>query len=117
MGGLAHVVESLVSKGSMFHGSGECKPCAWFYKPQGCQNGAECLHCHLCPENEIQARRRAKRTRLQAKQAIVSEIDAETTDEGESVVVSAEDSDSDDSSKPMATMMPADAQSQVVLSD
>ena len=38
------------SAGSARHFAGECQPCAWFYKPGGCQNDAECLHCHLCPE-------------------------------------------------------------------
>mmetsp|Transcript_17820 Transcript_17820/g.41545 ORF Transcript_17820/g.41545 Transcript_17820/m.41545 type:complete len:325 (+) Transcript_17820:114-1088(+) len=49
------------SVGSQHHGTGSCKPCAWYYKSaQGCQNGEECLHCHLCPLGEI--RRRRKRT-------------------------------------------------------
>eukprot|EP00971_Amphidinium_carterae_P128467 2544780-Amphidinium_carterae.1 len=38
------------SIGSEKHGTGSCKPCAWYYKSaQGCQNGEECMHCHLCP--------------------------------------------------------------------
>lgn len=46
------------SIGSVLHGSGDCKPCAWFWKPQGCQNGQECLHCHLCPQSEIKIRKK-----------------------------------------------------------
>mmetsp|Transcript_115139 Transcript_115139/g.326195 ORF Transcript_115139/g.326195 Transcript_115139/m.326195 type:complete len:738 (-) Transcript_115139:515-2728(-) len=48
------------SIGSTTHGTGLCKPCAWFWKPQGCENGRECRHCHLCPEGEIQNRRKFK---------------------------------------------------------
>lgn len=29
------------SLGSKAHGTGECKPCAWYWKPQGCRNGKE----------------------------------------------------------------------------
>lgn len=57
---LAEVAEriELLSKGSAGHGSGECKPCAWFWKPQGCTNGAACLRCHACPAGEIKNRRK-----------------------------------------------------------
>jgi len=50
------------SHGSALHGTGRCRPCAWFWKGQGCQNAFECGHCHLCPEGEIKARKKAKRT-------------------------------------------------------
>eukprot|EP00913_Durusdinium_trenchii_P007372 g6931.t1 len=50
----------LASLGSILHGTGTCKPCAWFWKPQGCRNGAECNHCHLCPAGESKNRRQAK---------------------------------------------------------
>eukprot|EP00435_Cladocopium_sp_Y103_P009386 s1789_g2.t1 len=39
------------SVGSSLHPRG-CKPCAWFWKPGSCHNGAECRHCHLCPQGE-----------------------------------------------------------------
>jgi len=48
------------SVGSHLHATGMCKPCAWYWKPQGCNNGADCLHCHLCPPGEHAARRKAK---------------------------------------------------------
>merc|ERR1740121_3025846 len=51
--------DKLPSIGSKQHGTGECRPCVWFHKPQGCGNGEQCLHCHLCEESEIR-RRRAK---------------------------------------------------------
>jgi len=50
------------SHGSALHGTGHCRPCAWFWKAQGCQNELDCGHCHLCPAGEIKARKKAKRT-------------------------------------------------------
>jgi len=50
----------LLSKGSMHHASGECQPCAWFLKPQGCLNGWACLRCHLCPPGEVKMRKKAQ---------------------------------------------------------
>lgn len=52
--------EPEVSFGSGMHGTGECRPCAWFWRPQGCTNGSECRHCHLCPQGEVKARRKSK---------------------------------------------------------
>jgi hypothetical protein len=56
----SHPEQGLPSVGSKDHGSGICKPCAWFWKPGSCQNGRECNHCHLCPEGEIKARKKKK---------------------------------------------------------
>merc|ERR1712232_1023175 len=53
-------VAPALSAGSNLHAAGFCRPCAWFHKPQGCENGAECRHCHLCPEGEIKNRRKFK---------------------------------------------------------
>eukprot|EP00747_Dinoflagellata_sp_TGD_P157196 gnl/TRDRNA2_/TRDRNA2_177724_c0_seq2.p1 gnl/TRDRNA2_/TRDRNA2_177724_c0~~gnl/TRDRNA2_/TRDRNA2_177724_c0_seq2.p1 ORF type:complete len:565 (-),score=76.86 gnl/TRDRNA2_/TRDRNA2_177724_c0_seq2:225-1919(-) len=57
---------TLASKGSVMHSSGTCRPCAWFWSPGGCKNGEECLHCHLCPEGEIAARKKAKKAMRQS---------------------------------------------------
>lgn len=46
--------------GSELHGSGQCRPCAWFWRKQGCQNGAACGYCHLCPEGELKSRKKSK---------------------------------------------------------
>jgi len=48
------------STGSQLHGTGLCRPCAWYWKKAGCQNGNECGHCHQCPQSEIKERRKAK---------------------------------------------------------
>mmetsp|Transcript_53422 Transcript_53422/g.155768 ORF Transcript_53422/g.155768 Transcript_53422/m.155768 type:complete len:414 (-) Transcript_53422:76-1317(-) len=58
---VAHVIPSM---GSASHATGECKPCAWFWKPQGCSNGQNCGHCHLCPMGELKARKKLKRASL-----------------------------------------------------
>eukprot|EP00930_Biecheleria_cincta_P064667 TRINITY_DN502_c0_g1_i1.p1 TRINITY_DN502_c0_g1~~TRINITY_DN502_c0_g1_i1.p1 ORF type:complete len:248 (+),score=50.65 TRINITY_DN502_c0_g1_i1:97-840(+) len=56
-----------LSKGSELHGSGNCKPCAWFWRQQGCGNGEDCQHCHLCTAAELRVRKKAKK--LNKKQA------------------------------------------------
>jgi hypothetical protein len=51
------------SRGAMFHCAGQCKPCGWFWKPQGCEYGQECCHCHLCPRGELKARRKSAKAK------------------------------------------------------
>jgi hypothetical protein len=58
-----------VSAGSALHAMGQCKPCAWFHKPQGCASGDACLHCHMCDEGEIKNRRRAKLNAMKLAEA------------------------------------------------
>jgi hypothetical protein len=58
------------SFGSALHASGKCSPCAWFWKPQGCQNGGNCSRCHLCTEGEVKARKAAKKAALRGVQAV-----------------------------------------------
>jgi len=47
---------------ALLHEMGACQPCAWFWKPSGCQNGKDCMRCHLCPEGELRSRKKVKRT-------------------------------------------------------
>lgn len=54
------------SRGSALHGSGQCRPCGWFWKPEGCSHGADCCHCHMCPEGELKARKKAKLHQLRS---------------------------------------------------
>merc|ERR1712061_151498 len=54
------VPPNIPSKGSAQHGTGKCRPCAWFHKPQGCSNALECSYCHLCDENELKSRKEEK---------------------------------------------------------
>lgn len=51
---------NLPSRGSVFHGTGKCRPCAWFWKQQGCQNAQDCGYCHICPEGELRSRKKSK---------------------------------------------------------
>jgi len=59
----------VMSLGSQVHGTGNCKPCAWFWRPQGCSNGEECGHCHLCSAAELKARKKAKKSASQKLKA------------------------------------------------
>merc|ERR1712048_1423231 len=51
----------LPSVGSALHGSGICKPCAFFWKSESCSNGVDCFHCHMCPKGEMRRRKKEKR--------------------------------------------------------
>lgn len=54
----------LWSVGSVGHDIGMCKPCAFLWKdPQqpGCQNGRDCVFCHLCPPGEVKKRKTEKK--------------------------------------------------------
>jgi len=61
--------EPVPSFGSAMHRLGQCQPCAWFWKPQGCSNGAECRRCHLCPAGEVKRRKQMKVAILRAESA------------------------------------------------
>merc|ERR1712187_834607 len=54
------------SRGALLHGRGQCRPCAWYWKPQGCNFGEECCHCHLCPKGELKARKHQKKVAFRA---------------------------------------------------
>ncbi|CAE7247412.1 unnamed protein product [Symbiodinium natans] len=53
-----------VSLGSAGHGTGTCKPCAFFHT-KGCSSGKNCTFCHMCPPGE--KKRRAKLIKMAAK--------------------------------------------------
>jgi len=58
----------LPSVGSSLHGTGQCRPCAWFHKPQGCARGWECRHCHACGPDELRNRKKDKVAVLRAQE-------------------------------------------------
>eukprot|EP00971_Amphidinium_carterae_P056195 1108623-Amphidinium_carterae.1 len=58
------VPTGMASHGSVLHGTGQCKPCAWYWKPRGCNNGKDCRHCHMCPDDEIKNRKKARSTMM-----------------------------------------------------
>lgn len=53
-----------VSWGSLQHGTGTCRPCAWFWRAGGCENSATCIYCHLCPEGELKVRKKSKQAMI-----------------------------------------------------
>mmetsp|Transcript_40569 Transcript_40569/g.75535 ORF Transcript_40569/g.75535 Transcript_40569/m.75535 type:complete len:261 (+) Transcript_40569:73-855(+) len=54
------------SQGSAMHSSGQCKPCAWFWKSRGCSNAVFCDYCHLCPPGALKERKKAKIAAIRA---------------------------------------------------
>jgi hypothetical protein len=54
------------SHGSILHGTGNCQPCAWFWKGNSCQNGKDCGFCHLCPEGELKTRKKTKQAMMRS---------------------------------------------------
>merc|ERR1712178_33883 len=56
--------------GSAQHHLGECKPCAFFWKPAGCSNGTNCPYCHLCDATEKKRRQKEKKSILKAQNRV-----------------------------------------------
>jgi len=52
-------LQSQGTLGSAGHEIGNCKPCAFVYT-KGCQSGAQCAFCHLCPPGEKDRRKKVK---------------------------------------------------------
>lgn len=52
--------QGMPSHGSLLHFHGSCRPCGWFWKASGCQNGRDCMHCHLCPQGAAKQRKKVK---------------------------------------------------------
>jgi hypothetical protein len=50
----------MASIGAVSHASGKCKPCLFFWRPQGCDKGDACCHCHDCPQGALKAWRKAR---------------------------------------------------------
>mmetsp|Transcript_16033 Transcript_16033/g.36757 ORF Transcript_16033/g.36757 Transcript_16033/m.36757 type:complete len:882 (+) Transcript_16033:131-2776(+) len=60
------------SVGSALHATGECKPCAWFHKAQGCFRGKECGYCHYCPPGELKTQRKKKVAQMREYAAVAA---------------------------------------------
>jgi len=74
--------EDLCSVGSRLHAAGECKPCSWFWKPQGCKNGKDCLHCHVCPDGEVRRKKKQKAVEIRKLNSMMP-ADAKSTSIGQ----------------------------------
>merc|ERR1712194_509088 len=72
--GLELLRQPAYSIGSESHPDG-CSPCAWFWKPQGCQNAADCRRCHKCVDGELKNRRKAKITHLKTGKSPMSSME------------------------------------------
>jgi len=49
------------SEGAQFHEHGYCRPCAWYCKPRGCENGAACTYCHMCGQDDLRSAAEGRR--------------------------------------------------------
>jgi hypothetical protein len=58
-GGAEEEYDLNMNKGSAFHATGRCKPCAFFHN-KGCESGADCEFCHICPVNEKKCRKKER---------------------------------------------------------
>mmetsp|Transcript_15520 Transcript_15520/g.27788 ORF Transcript_15520/g.27788 Transcript_15520/m.27788 type:complete len:202 (-) Transcript_15520:216-821(-) len=62
------------SKGSRLHDLGQCRPCAWSWKPNGCSNGAECAFCHTCEMGALKLRKKERIANLKATKSAVKAL-------------------------------------------
>lgn len=53
--------------GSTQHHLGECRPCAFFWKPGSCWNGVDCMHCHLCDRGAKKRSQKERKTLLKTQ--------------------------------------------------
>lgn len=65
---LQYDVPALPSVGSAGHSRGLCSPCGFVHHAGGCQAGADCKHCHLCPPGTIELRRKTRRKLMRSLQ-------------------------------------------------
>lgn len=66
---LAGMPEPVPSEGSRGHQMGNCRPCAFIWKDEGCANGTSCPFCHLCPPGERRIRKKERKMLIQVKSA------------------------------------------------
>lgn len=46
------------------HLLGQCSPCAYLKKDDGCRRGADCRFCHLCTAEELKSRKKLKQKEM-----------------------------------------------------
>lgn len=63
---------ALPTQGSAGHHLRRCKPCAFFWKAEGCGNGVGCEFCHLCEEGEKKRRQTDKKENIRARRSSVT---------------------------------------------
>eukprot|EP00929_Paragymnodinium_shiwhaense_P123498 TRINITY_DN9741_c0_g1_i4.p1 TRINITY_DN9741_c0_g1~~TRINITY_DN9741_c0_g1_i4.p1 ORF type:complete len:188 (+),score=37.62 TRINITY_DN9741_c0_g1_i4:187-750(+) len=57
------------SMGSELHTAGQCKPCAWNWRPTGCIHGMNCKFCHTCADGEVKLRKKERINKKKAEKA------------------------------------------------
>lgn len=60
------------SVGAAEHGTGACKPCAWFHHVDGCRHREQCEFCHMCPSGEIKKRKKEKQRMIKTMKGVVT---------------------------------------------
>jgi len=68
IGIVATSVDDVPSVGSVGHAVGNCKPCAWYWKPGSCVNGSDCGHCHACDAGALKRRKKNRADRLRKQE-------------------------------------------------
>mmetsp|Transcript_42201 Transcript_42201/g.99026 ORF Transcript_42201/g.99026 Transcript_42201/m.99026 type:complete len:201 (-) Transcript_42201:106-708(-) len=53
--------KDLPTIGSQGHHIGNCKPCAFVHREEGCGNGVQCKFCHICGPGEKKRRAKEKK--------------------------------------------------------
>lgn len=90
-----------MSLGSDLHEAGECRPCAWFWRPQGCNNGQDCRHCHLCDQGEVKVRRKSKLVSLRKQGRAAQRAQKESAQAIADGVASTQSADSEEGARPL----------------
>jgi len=67
------ICEGSFCVGSALHGTGECRPCEDYHKPQGCARGRDCPCCHMCAAGAAELYAARKTHGVKAEEAIVME--------------------------------------------
>lgn len=60
---------AMPTKGSLQHGVGRCKPCAFVWREDGCSKAVECPFCHLCEAGEKKKRQKTKTEMIKSQRA------------------------------------------------
>lgn len=73
------------SLGASEHGTGNCKPCAWFHHVEGCRHAQQCEFCHMCPAGEIKKRKKDKQRLIKTmRHSLLEDDHLSTPDEASS---------------------------------
>eukprot|EP00929_Paragymnodinium_shiwhaense_P009530 TRINITY_DN113736_c0_g1_i1.p1 TRINITY_DN113736_c0_g1~~TRINITY_DN113736_c0_g1_i1.p1 ORF type:complete len:441 (+),score=4.33 TRINITY_DN113736_c0_g1_i1:67-1323(+) len=66
-------VRGIPSLGSAGHATGDCRPCAYFWRSTGCNRGEFCERCHLCTQEDFREYRRGIARRRRTRKGVSSQ--------------------------------------------